>query len=74
MKVLRNALILEAHAETRQVLRTIFQQIMPRTHLYEAASLRQAQQALYRQRYFDLVIVDTGLTDGDGIDFVREVA
>ncbi len=74
MKVLSNALILEDHAETRQVLQKVLQDIRPGIHLYEAASLRQARQKLYEQRHFDLVIVDIGLPDGDGTDFVREVA
>ncbi|PID45902.1 MAG: DNA-binding response regulator [Proteobacteria bacterium] len=74
MKTLSNALILEDHTETRQVLQTVLQDIRPGIHLYEAASLRQARQKLYEQRRFDLVIVDIGLPDGDGTDFVREVA
>jgi DNA-binding NarL/FixJ family response regulator len=73
MTALRNALILEDHAETRQVLQAVLQQIRPGIHLSEATCLRQARQALYEHRHFDLVIVDIGLPDGDGTDFVREV-
>jgi DNA-binding NarL/FixJ family response regulator len=73
MKTMRNALILEDHAETRQVLGEILQQIMSGIHLHEVASLRQARQMLCQHQRFDLLIVDIGLPDGDGIDFVREV-
>lgn len=74
MKTLRNALILEDHAETRQVLHEILQQIMPDIHVYETTSLQQARKALQKYRRFELVLVDIGLPDGSGIDFVREVA
>lgn len=74
MKTLRNALILEDHAETRQVLQEVLQRIAPGIRLYQAASLRQAREALYRHKRFDLALVDIGLPDGNGIEFVREVA
>lgn len=74
MKILRNALILEDHAETRQVLHEILQQVMPDIQVYETANLQQAQKALKKYRHFELVMVDISLPDGNGIDFVREVA
>lgn len=73
MKTLRNALILEDHAETRQVLKQVLKQIVPEIQLHEAASLKQARKALYEHKRFDLILVDIGLPDGNGIDFVREV-
>lgn len=73
MEALRNVLILEDHAETRQVLDGILRQIMPGICLYEAASLHQARHILSQHPHFDLVIVDLGLPDGDGTDFVRDV-
>ncbi|MEZ5538182.1 MAG: response regulator transcription factor [Thiolinea sp.] len=73
MKALSNALILEDHAETRQVLGSILRKIMPDICIYEAANLYQARHILSQQPHLDLVIVDIGLPDGDGTDFVRDV-
>lgn len=74
MKTPHNALILEDHAETRRVLKDVLDEVLPGIVIHQAASLRQARQALAKHKHFDLMLVDIGLPDGDGTDLVREVA
>lgn len=73
MNSLRTAIILEDHQETRHILNEILIDIIPEIVIVEAATLRQARQHLYQQKSFDLALVDIGLPDGDGTDFVKEL-
>lgn len=63
--------ILEDIAETRDWLQTLVTDAYPRPEITCAAMIRDARAALGRP--YDLALLDLGLPDGSGLDFLREV-
>ncbi len=69
---MRRTLILEDHAEARDMLGEVVLQALPDSRVDLAATLQQATQHLQKKCY-ELAIVDISLPDGNGIDFITDI-
>jgi DNA-binding NarL/FixJ family response regulator len=69
---MKHILIVEDIIETRVWLQKIALDAYPEAEVELAASLREAQRKLAKKVY-DLALIDIGLPDGSGIDFLRSL-
>ncbi|MAK59589.1 MAG: DNA-binding response regulator [Ponticaulis sp.] len=70
---MKQALIVEDVAETRDWLCEVTRQAFPDCEIYEVKNVREALFQVKRTD-FDLALVDLGLPDGNGIDVVTALA
>lgn len=68
-----NALVIEDHKEVRDWLVELVCEAFPGTEVKAVPTLEQARE-LVSDLAFGLALIDIGLPDGSGIDFVREVS
>ena len=68
---MKNVLIVEDIAETRRWLGEIVRSAFPDMRLSEADTLRAARGFLGQP--FDLALIDLGLPDGSGLEFLRDL-
>jgi DNA-binding NarL/FixJ family response regulator len=68
---MRRVLLVEDHTSFRQALALVFREEPGFEFVAEAASMAEARRT--RVSGFDLVVVDLGLPDGDGIALIREI-
>lgn len=69
---MKNILILEDIAETRDWLRTVALDAFPDAHCETAACLRDGA-GLVQRHVFDLCIIDLNLPDGKGLDLLPDI-
>lgn len=68
-----NVLLVDDHALIRDAVRGVFVEIAPTTHLSEASTAEEALRNLSAARNFDVVVLDLGLPDRDGIEILKEI-
>lgn len=69
----QRALLLEDKPDTRLWLQGILGEALPDLDIRTAPDLKTARQLLTEEACWRLALVDIGLPDGNGIDFIREL-
>lgn len=71
MTSLRSALVLEDSAHMRLLLGEVLRAAFPFERVLPVGCVDEAKTALAGRERFDIALVDIGLRDGSGLDFVR---
>jgi diguanylate cyclase (GGDEF)-like protein/PAS domain S-box-containing protein len=69
-KLIRTALLIEDNAGDVRLLREMFREAAPRPELIVAETMREAETCLV-EGVFDVILLDLGLPDSQGLDAVR---
>lgn len=70
---MKSILVLEDSTGARVWLASVLLEVFPETHIYEAATIAEAKQII-SEHNINLAIIDIGLPDGNGTDFVRFIS
>lgn len=73
MKIIHNVLLLEDKPDTCAWLNGMLAEAIPQLKVYTASSLKEARQLLKTQQKWKFAVIDLGLPDGSGIDFLHEL-
>lgn len=69
---MRQVLIVDDHIAARKRMESIIQQAFDASVIQDVATLAQARMKIANNN-FDLIVLDLGLPDGNGEDFIQEI-